>query len=66
MCGKCLNGLAGKGLEFFQEMVSSGVSVDLAKIANVIAPCANIGSLPLGKEIHGYAVKENFDVKIDI
>lgn len=62
--GCVVNGLAEKGLEFFKDMGSSGVSVDFATIVCALAACASSGSLTLGRAIHGHALKENFDRKL--
>src|SRR5690606_13196496 len=58
------NGLGEKGIEIFREMLCSGVGMDLATLVNVLVACADVGTLPLGRAVHGFAIKACFDKKI--
>lgn len=62
--GYASNGLATKALQFFKEMMWSGIDVDLATIVNVLVACASIGTLSLGRSLHAYAIKAGFDREI--
>ncbi|PQM41728.1 pentatricopeptide repeat-containing protein DOT4 chloroplastic [Prunus yedoensis var. nudiflora] len=58
------NGLAGKGVEIFRQMLSFGVDVDLATVINVLMACSDGGNLSLGRALHSYAIKTCLDMDI--
>ncbi|KAI9121495.1 hypothetical protein K1719_008528 [Acacia pycnantha] len=62
--GYVQNGSSENGLEFFIQMLISRVKADLATLVIVLAACANIGKLSLGRALHGYGVKSCFDREI--
>ncbi|KAK7302967.1 hypothetical protein RJT34_13864 [Clitoria ternatea] len=55
--GCVMNGFSHRGLEFFIQMLILRVGVDLATLVNALVACANIGSLSLGRALHGHGVK---------
>ncbi|XP_061342688.1 pentatricopeptide repeat-containing protein DOT4, chloroplastic-like [Gastrolobium bilobum] len=55
--GCVINGLSHCGVEFFIQMLILRVGVDLATLVNALVACSNIGSLSLGRALHGYGVK---------
>lgn len=58
------NGLGEKGVEIFIQMLCLGIQSDLATAVNVLVACAGVGSLPLGRALHAYAIKACFDGEI--
>lgn len=62
--GYVANGLGEKGVEIFRKMLFLGINVDLATIVNVLVACADIGTLQMGRAVHGYAIKACFDEEI--
>ncbi|KAK9051639.1 hypothetical protein SSX86_028267 [Deinandra increscens subsp. villosa] len=62
--GYVANGLVDQGFEVFKNMIGSKVRVDLSTMVIVVAACANTGVLILGRMIHAYAVKGEFDKKM--
>ncbi|KAI3796779.1 hypothetical protein L1987_39464 [Smallanthus sonchifolius] len=59
--GYAANGLGSEGFRVFEEMIGSELSVDLGTMVVVVAACANMGVVTLGRMVHGYAVKGGFD-----
>ncbi|XP_059664323.1 pentatricopeptide repeat-containing protein DOT4, chloroplastic [Cornus florida] len=62
--GYVANGLPEKGVEIFKEMLSLGISVDLATMVSVLAACVNLGTLLLGRALHTHGIKGGFNKKI--
>lgn len=62
--GYVANGLAEKGIEVFKGMLCFGIIVDLATFLSVLAACANLCILGLGRSVHGLAIKGNLNNKI--
>ncbi|KAK7412465.1 hypothetical protein VNO78_03929 [Psophocarpus tetragonolobus] len=55
--GCVMNGFSHTALEFFVRMLILKVGVDLATLVNALAACANVGSLSLGRALHGHGLK---------
>ncbi|XP_052202107.1 pentatricopeptide repeat-containing protein DOT4, chloroplastic [Diospyros lotus] len=64
--GYVANGLAESGVEVFIEMLSLGIGIDLATIVNVLAACANLGTILVGRALHAYAIKAGFSEEVKI
>ncbi|RDX86470.1 Pentatricopeptide repeat-containing protein DOT4, chloroplastic, partial [Mucuna pruriens] len=62
--GCVMNGFSHTGLEFFVQMLILRVGVDLATLVNALVACANVGSLSLGRAIHGHGVKACFSREV--
>ncbi|XP_029130097.1 pentatricopeptide repeat-containing protein DOT4, chloroplastic-like isoform X2 [Cajanus cajan] len=62
--GCVMNGFSHTALEFFIQMLMLRVAVDLATLVNALVACANIGSLSLGRAIHGHGVKTCFSREV--
>ncbi|XP_057433494.1 pentatricopeptide repeat-containing protein DOT4, chloroplastic [Lotus japonicus] len=62
--GSVMNGFSHDGLEFFIQMLILRVGVDLATLVNALVACASIGSLSLGKALHGIGVKASFSSEV--
>lgn len=56
----------GKAFEFFRKMQFSGVQPNYVTIVSVLPACADLGALPLGKEIHGFSIKNGFNSQINV
>lgn len=61
--GYVANGLHEKGLDVFKEMLYLGVDIDLTTMVSVIPACVNYGDVSLGRAVHAFAVKAQFDRK---
>lgn len=62
--GYTVNNLADKGIEAFIDMLTMGIRVDLATIISVLAACANLGVISLGRSLHAYAIKAGLNKEI--
>lgn len=54
------NNFGEKGVNIFIQMLNLGIIVDLITILNVLAACAKIRVIKLGKAVHAYAIKSGF------
>ncbi|KAK6917710.1 E motif [Dillenia turbinata] len=57
--GHAANGLSDRGFNVFEDMMCSGVDIDLVTMVSVMVICANVGTLHLGRALHGYAIKSS-------
>lgn len=57
-----INGYFNEGTRIFRDMcfIGEGLYPSTETMANLLQGCANSGSLKLGKEIHGYLIKQGF------
>ncbi|KAJ6689942.1 hypothetical protein OIU85_006250 [Salix viminalis] len=51
-------GLFEKALVLFVQMQKRGLMLDFFSLSSAISACGNVGSLQLGRQIHGYAIKQ--------
>ncbi|KAJ6429490.1 hypothetical protein OIU84_020997 [Salix udensis] len=51
-------GLFEKALVLFVQMRKRGLMLDFFSLSSAISACGNVGSLQLGRQIHGYAIKQ--------
>lgn len=49
--------LPRKGLEKFREMVLNGVKPNVVTVSSILPGCAELRTLNLGREVHGFVVK---------
>ncbi|KAH7673719.1 TPR-like protein [Dioscorea alata] len=54
------NGFAVEAIGIFRRMVSEKMVIDLFVVASVIKACSDFQQRRLGKEVHGYAMKNGF------
>ncbi|KAI3704686.1 hypothetical protein L1987_74913 [Smallanthus sonchifolius] len=54
-CGK-----PGNGLQAFREMVLDGVRPNSVSLSSILPACSNLKYLNLGREIHGFVVRNGF------
>ncbi|KAL3746156.1 hypothetical protein ACJRO7_015150 [Eucalyptus globulus] len=59
--GYCRHGRPGEGFKFFWLMQLDGQKPTQFSLGSVLRACAVSGSLQRGEQIHGYAMKTNFD-----
>ncbi|XP_011018101.1 PREDICTED: putative pentatricopeptide repeat-containing protein At1g69350, mitochondrial [Populus euphratica] len=50
-------GLFEEALVLFVQMQKRGLMLDFFSLSSAISACGNVGSLQLGRQIHGYAIK---------
>ncbi|XP_071937256.1 pentatricopeptide repeat-containing protein At4g33990-like [Coffea arabica] len=55
-----------EALNIFRKMQSCGVQPNRVSIVTVLPACANLGTLWLGKEIHGFSIKRDFYSHINL
>ncbi|KAK8357811.1 hypothetical protein V6Z11_A05G445600 [Gossypium hirsutum] len=55
--GYAQNGAPRKALEFYLQMISSGIKPDRFSLGSLLLACSHMKSLRFGKEIHGYLIR---------
>eukprot|EP01018_Ginkgo_biloba_P019068 Gb_40768 [translate_table: standard] len=60
IAGYVQNGFGNEALNVFHQMQLADTKVNTVTVASVISACADLVSLQLGKEIHGYLIKSGF------
>eukprot|EP00268_Persea_americana_P059866 TRINITY_DN7399_c1_g1_i1.p1 TRINITY_DN7399_c1_g1~~TRINITY_DN7399_c1_g1_i1.p1 ORF type:complete len:542 (-),score=118.46 TRINITY_DN7399_c1_g1_i1:1158-2783(-) len=64
--GYAQNGLAKRALEFVFMMQREGQRPDSITLVSVLPACADVGSLRIGRAIHGYAVRAGFELLVNV
>ena len=67
--GSINNGFRDQGLSFFREMMANeNPKPDQVTVGSVLSGCAHMGSLGLlaGKSVHGFVVKNGWELSLDI
>uniref|UniRef100_UPI0040747504 Synthetic PPR-DYW protein n=1 Tax=synthetic construct TaxID=32630 RepID=UPI0040747504 len=59
--GYAQNGQSEEALELFREMQQEGIKPSEFTFCSVLSACASLGSLEMGKQIHGYVIKSGFE-----
>ncbi|XP_038972289.1 pentatricopeptide repeat-containing protein DOT4, chloroplastic-like [Phoenix dactylifera] len=62
----CKNGQFIEAIDTFGEMLSFGVTPNNVSLLSVLLACANTNALLHGKQIHGYAIRKEFDSEISL
>ncbi|KAF8405028.1 hypothetical protein HHK36_009924 [Tetracentron sinense] len=57
LSGYSLNGLNHKAFEVFQKICDVGLKPNVSSLASIIPVCTRLGSLDIGRSLHGFAVK---------
>ncbi|KAF8405031.1 hypothetical protein HHK36_009927 [Tetracentron sinense] len=57
LSGYSLNGLNHKAFEVFQKICDVGLKPNVSTLASIIPICTRLGSLDIGRSLHGFAVK---------
>ncbi|CAN6470534.1 unnamed protein product [Victoria cruziana] len=60
------NGLADEALELFQRMQMQGVMPDEVTMLSVVAACASLGTLELGKWVHCMLVRKGYEINVSM
>lgn len=55
--GYAQNGAPRKALEFYLQMINSGINPDRFSLGSLLLACSHMKSLRFGKEIHGYLIR---------
>ncbi|KAH1038123.1 hypothetical protein J1N35_039866 [Gossypium stocksii] len=55
--GYAQNGAPRKALEFYLQMINSGIKPDRFSLGSLLLACSHMKSLCFGKEIHGYLIR---------
>lgn len=55
------NGQASEGLDMFSQMISEAVEPDSVTMLSVTEACSELGSLRLGRSVHGYVVRREIE-----
>ncbi|KAI8021616.1 Pentatricopeptide repeat-containing protein [Camellia lanceoleosa] len=66
IAGYSQNGLAKRTLELVIRMQNEGHRPDQVTVVTVLPACADIGSLKIGKSIHGYVVRSGFESLVNV
>ncbi|KAJ0102423.1 hypothetical protein Patl1_05629 [Pistacia atlantica] len=65
MIGACVkNGAFNDGLKLLRQMVKDGIKPDALSFSSVLPACARMAAHKLGKEIHGYLLRNGIDFNI--
>lgn len=67
IAGYAQNGMAKKAMELFLQMQElEGHRPDEVTLVSILPTCANVGSLRIGKSIHGYAIRCGFESFVNV
>uniref|UniRef100_A0A7N0RH14 Pentatricopeptide repeat-containing protein n=1 Tax=Kalanchoe fedtschenkoi TaxID=63787 RepID=A0A7N0RH14_KALFE len=61
ICGYTQSGLYEEGFTVFREMLLIGVMPTPVTLASILPTCSPMGSIALGKQVHGFAVRQFMD-----
>ncbi|KAK7271970.1 hypothetical protein RJT34_28281 [Clitoria ternatea] len=64
ICGFANKGRGEESLELFRQMQLANVMTNCVTISSVLSVCAEVAALNLGRELHGYAVRNLMDGNI--
>lgn len=60
------NGLFKEALEMFSEMIRNKIEPDAVGIVSVLVAIGGLFYLKKGKEIHGFIIRRNFDMNVEV
>ncbi|CAK9140093.1 unnamed protein product [Ilex paraguariensis] len=66
IAGYAQNGLAKRALELVVRMQEEGHRPEMVTLVSILPACANIGNLRIGKSIHGYVIRAEFESFVNI
>ncbi|CAO2827659.1 unnamed protein product [Amaranthus hypochondriacus] len=58
------NGLFKEALTVFRQMLDRNVLPNAVTIASILPSCSQVGSIALGKQLHGFAVRHSLDQNV--
>lgn len=59
--GYVLNGMARDGLEILRQLLLNKLCPNYVTLASILPACADLTAFKIGKELHGYIIKNNLD-----
>lgn len=66
IAGCVQNGLFDEGLRFFRQMLMAKIKPKSYSFSSIMPACAHLTTLHLGKQLHGYIIRNGFDDNIFI
>lgn len=66
IAGCVQNGLFDEGLRFFRQMLVAKIKPKSYSFSSIMPACAHLTTLHLGKQLHGYIIRNGFDDNIFI
>ncbi|KAF9605693.1 hypothetical protein IFM89_018036 [Coptis chinensis] len=60
------NGLFDEGLKLFRQMLMANIKPRHVTFSSLMPACAHLTTLHLGKQLHGYIIRNNFDDNVFI
>ncbi|XP_058109854.1 pentatricopeptide repeat-containing protein At1g11290, chloroplastic [Magnolia sinica] len=66
IAGYAQNGFAKRALELVPLMQEEGKRPDSITLVTVLPACADMGSLKIGRELHGYAIRAGFELLVNV
>ncbi|XP_022978655.1 putative pentatricopeptide repeat-containing protein At3g23330 [Cucurbita maxima] len=66
IAGCVQNGLFDEGLRFFHQMLMAKIKPKSYSFSSIMPACAHLTTLHLGKQLHGYIIRNGFDDNIFI
>lgn len=64
IAGYSQNGQGGNALEFYFQMLQSGVMPDQFTFGSIIKACSSLGDIGLGRQLHAHVLKSEFGAHI--
>ncbi|XP_010532497.1 PREDICTED: pentatricopeptide repeat-containing protein At3g22150, chloroplastic [Tarenaya hassleriana] len=61
LSGYTQNGLAEKAFAAVKKMIEENMEPNAVTVASILPACSQIGSIDLGKELHGFSIRHSFD-----
>lgn len=66
VAGCVQNGLFDEGLRFFRQMLMAKIKPNSYSFSSIMPACAHLTTLHLGKQLHGYIIRNGFDGNVFI
>lgn len=66
IAGCVQNGMFDEGLRFFRHMLKAKIKPRHVSFSSMMSACANLTTLHLGKQLHGYIIRGGFDDNVFI
>lgn len=66
IAGCVQNGLFDEGLKFFRQMLIAKIKPRHVSFSSILPACAHLTTLHLGKQLHGYIIRNGFDDNVFI
>ncbi|KAK6914108.1 E+ motif, partial [Dillenia turbinata] len=66
VAGCVQNGMFDEGLRLFRQMLEAGIKPGHVSFSTIMPACAHLTTLHLGKQLHGYIIRQAFDDNVFI